>query len=488
MFYKIIRSSLKDSLIAALLVAILFIELIGIRTLDVGGKLGYQTRFDAVLYAAIIVFVGKMLFSLQRYNIFLPSFIIGFIGIVWLGIGLIFTDILDISHFLPFSEPILNWCLVLSCLVLIISGFLKKKGNNLFELSSLIKNKPQFQRHHFIYYLALLLIIVAFILPTLPFVDRVLIDRSILILTYIMLGWGLTIVVGLAGLLDLGYVAFYAVGAYSYALLSTVYGFNFWICLPIAGLLAASFGILLGLPVLRLRGDYLAIVTLGFGEMIRVILINWTSFSGGPGGINNIPGPSLFGFSFTRIPNPGTQSFHDFFDIGFSTTHRIIFLYYIILILALITNYISLKLRKLPIGRAWEALREDEIASRALGINPTKTKLTAFALGAMIAGFAGCFFATKQNFISPESFNFMESAIILAIVVLGGMGSQMGVILATMILIALPEFLRELELYRSLISGLVMVFIMVWRPKGLLYHREPTVRLFEKTELVFVDK
>ena len=219
-----------------------------------------------------------------------------------------------------------------------------------------------------------------------------------------MLGWGLNIVVGLAGLLDLGYVAFYAVGAYSYALLAKEFGFSFWILLPLAGMLSAFWGILLGFPVLRLRGDYLAIVTLAFGEIIRLILINWVSFTGGYAGISGIPRPTLFGIPF----NATDEGFAAIFGLEFSPIYRTLFLYYVILALALVTAYVTIRLRQLPVGRAWEALREDEIACRSLGINTTNTKLTAFAMGAMFAGFAGSFFAARQGFISPESFTFLE--------------------------------------------------------------------------------
>jgi branched-chain amino acid transport system permease protein len=314
-------------------------------------------------------------------------------------------------------------------------------------------------------------------LPILPWADRYVLDIGILVLTYVMLGWGLNIVVGLAGLLDLGYVAFYAVGAYSYALLSMHFGWSFWVCLPLAGLLAATFGVLLGFPVLRLRGDYLAIVTLGFGEMIRIILINWQSLTNGPNGITGIARPSFFGVPFTANPGEGVLAFHTLFGLEFSPLHRIFFLYYLILALALLTNAFTLRIRKLPIGRAWEALREDEIACRSLGINPRNTKLTAFAIGAMFGGFAGSFFATRQGFISPESFTFIESAIILAIVVLGGMGSQIGVVIAAIVLIGGPELVRELAGFRMLAFGGLMVLIMIWRPRGLLAHREPTIRL-----------
>lgn len=307
--------------------------------------------------------------------------------------------------------------------------------------------------------------------------NRYVLDVSILVMTYVMLGWGLNIVVGLAGLLDLGYVAFYAVGAYSFALLAMHFDFTFWECLPLAGLFAALFGVLLGFPVLRLRGDYLAIVTLGFGEMIRIILINWFSLTNGPNGIGSIPRPTFFGLPFAPSAPAGQDTFHTFFDLAYSPMHRQAFMFYVILALALLTNFFTLRIRRLPIGRAWEALREDEIACRALGINPTNTKLTAFAIGAMFGGFAGCFFATRQGFISPESFTFIESAIILAIVVLGGMGSQIGVIIAAVVLIGGPELVRGLDEYRMLAFGALMVLIMVARPRGLVGFRQPTIRL-----------
>jgi branched-chain amino acid transport system permease protein len=331
-------------------------------------------------------------------------------------------------------------------------------------------------------YVGIGMLVVAFILPWLPFADRNLIDKATLILIYVMLGWGLNIVVGLAGLLDLGYVAFYAVGAYSYALLSSHFGLSFWICLPLAGLLSGAFGIALGFPVLRLRGDYLAIVTLGFGEIVREVIINWGEVTGGPNGLAGIQRPSFFGLDMLPAATGGGVTFADFFGIAYSPYQRIIFLYYLILALALATNLFTLRIRRLPIGRAWEALREDEIACRSLGLNPTMIKLSAFAIGASFAGFAGSFFATRQGFISPESFTFIESAIILAIVVLGGMGSQIGIVLAALILVGLPEWFRELAEFRMVAFGAAMVLIMVWRPQGLLSHREPTLRLGAPTE------
>ena len=317
------------------------------------------------------------------------------------------------------------------------------------------------------------LLIFALLVPVIFYDQRYLLDLGILVLTYVMLGWGLNVVVGLAGLLDLGYVAFYAVGAYSYALLATHFGLSFWVCLPLAGILAAFWGMLLGFPVLRLRGDYLAIVTLAFGEIIRLVITNWQSLTGGPNGIGGIPRPSFFGIPLTAADNGLAARL----GIEFSPTHRIVFLFYIILALALLTNWVTIRLRRLPIGRAWEALREDEVACRALGINITTTKLTAFATGAMFGGFAGAFFATRQGFISPESFTFQESALVLAIVVLGGMGSQLGVALAALTMIGGFELFRGLDQYRMLVFGLVMVLLMIWRPRGLVGHRAPTVFL-----------
>jgi branched-chain amino acid transport system permease protein len=328
---------------------------------------------------------------------------------------------------------------------------------------------------------------------------------GIQILIYIMLGWGLNIVVGLAGLLDLGYVAFYAVGAYAYALLATSdpikafmaewigSGFwpvwAFWICLPVAGLMAAFWGILLGFPVLRLRGDYLAIVTLAFGEIIRLVLINWVPVTGGYAGISSIPRPSFFGLPF----NASDEGFAAFFGLEFTPLYRTLFLFYVIVALALLTNWVTLRLRRLPLGRAWEALREDEIACRSLGINTTNTKLTAFAIGAGFGGFAGSFFAARQGFISPESFTFMESAVVLAIVVMGGMGSQIGVAIAAFVMIGGTEILRELDWlksvfgpdfeptqYRMLLFGLGMVLLMIWKPRGLVSFRAPSIFLRER--------
>ncbi|WP_396621891.1 high-affinity branched-chain amino acid ABC transporter permease LivM [Marinobacter sp. W-8] len=310
------------------------------------------------------------------------------------------------------------------------------------------------------------------------FVSRGAVDLATLVLIYVMLALGLNVVVGLAGLLDLGYVAFYAVGAYTFALLSQYAGISFWMALPIGACLAALFGLVLGFPVLRLRGDYLAIVTLGFGEIIRILLNNWTAVTGGPNGIGGIPDPTLFGMEFgRRVREEGNTSFHETFGIAYSGEHKVIFLYLIALVLAVITALIIRRFMRMPVGRAWEALREDEIAARSLGLSRTAVKLSAFTIGAFFAGFAGTVFASKQGFISPESFVFLESAIILAIVVLGGMGSQLGVVLAAVAVTILPELAREFSDYRMLVFGAAMVLMMVWRPQGLMPMRRIHIEL-----------
>ncbi len=416
---SVMQASIKDSVIAALIAFGLAFFMIGLKTETSIGGLSIKQRWLAVVIVVVVVFTGRLLLNLIFWN-------------------RTSTD----------TAP----------------------GGGIKSAFSFLSGKGQ--------YLGFLLVLLAVFLPVyLPYLapekNRYILDLGILVLTYVMLGWGLNIVVGLAGLLDLGYVAFYAVGAYSYALLAQHFGLSFWACLPLAGLLAATWGVILGFPVLRLRGDYLAIVTLAFGEIVRVVLLNWYDFTGGPDGLSRIPRPDFFGLPFKR----GEGGFADFFNLDYASIHRIIFLYYLILALALLTNFVTNRLRRLPTGRAWEALREDEIACRSLGINTTNTKLTAFSIGAMFGGFAGSFFATRQGFISPESFTFIESAIILAIVVLGGLGSQIGVVIAAIILIGGFEVFRGLEEYRMLVFGLSMVVIMVWKPRGLISTRIPSVFL-----------
>lgn len=294
------------------------------------------------------------------------------------------------------------------------------------------------------------IVIIAIFFATFPWLFS-LYQTNIMItaLIYVVVGLGLNIVVGLAGLLDLGYVAFYAVGAYSYALLNHHFGIGFWLALPIGGLLGFIFGIILGFPVLRLRGDYLAIVTLGFGEIIRLVLENWNAFSFGPSGIANISRPGFFGI-----------------ELSLHQTH--IYLYYLMVGLSLVTIFVVRRLQDSRIGRAWMALREDEIACQAMGVDKTKTKLSAFALGATWAGMGGVMFAAKTTFINPASFTIWESIIILCIVVLGGMGSIIGVVCGAFILILLPEYLRAFSEYRMMIFGVVLVSMMVFRPEGIV--------------------
>ncbi|WP_417689922.1 high-affinity branched-chain amino acid ABC transporter permease LivM [Roseibium sp.] len=430
---SLFADSLKDAAAGGVIALALFALLIGMKAevaSGLGGQLGIEYRWLAVIVAVAIVFVGRLLLNLFVWKADKPA---------TQGLGNLLPKASSFAGLGKYAMPIF---LVLAVVLpFILVSWLGTRGSRQY------------------------------------------LDLAILVTTYVMLGWGLNIVVGLAGLLDLGYVAFYAVGAYSYALLAQYFGFSFWICLPLAGILAAFWGIILGFPVLRLRGDYLAIVTLAFGEIIRVVLLNWYDFTGGPDGISGIPRPSFFGLEFER----GEGGFADFFGLQYNSIHRIIFLYYLILIMALVTNFVTMRLRKLPVGRAWEALREDEIACRSLGINTTNTKLTAFALGAMFGGFAGSFFATRQGFISPESFTFIESAVILAIVVLGGLGSQIGVVIAAVVMIGGFEFFRGLEEYRMLVFGLLMVAIMVWKPRGLISTRTPSISLSGKAKGISAD-
>ncbi len=270
-----------------------------------------------------------------------------------------------------------------------------------------------------------------------------------LALIYVMLALGLNIVVGVAGQLVLGYAAFYAVGAYTYALLNMYFGLSFWVCLPLGGLFAALAGLALGFPVLRLRGDYLAIVTLGFGEITRLLFNNLSDFTMGSRGVSNIPRPDFFGMQFS---------------LEQSTTY----IYYIAFAATILTIIIISRLKNSRIGLALQAMKEDEIACEAMGINLRKTKLMAFALGSCWAGFAGVILAARNTYINPASFTFMDSAMILAMVVLGGMGSIWGVVLAALLLSLLPEYLRAFSEYRMLVFGVLMVLMMLFRPQGMI--------------------
>ncbi|NWA63093.1 high-affinity branched-chain amino acid ABC transporter permease LivM [Pantoea sp. B9002] len=310
-----------------------------------------------------------------------------------------------------------------------------------------------------------LLLIVALAFPFLS--SKYLLTVAILGLIYVLLGLGLNIVVGLAGLLDLGYVAFYAIGAYGLALGYQYLGLGFWSMLPLAALLAAFAGALLGFPVLRMHGDYLAIVTLGFGEIIRLVLTNWVAFTGGPNGVS-VPSPTFFGLEFARRARDGGVPYHEFLHVTYNPNMKFIFIYVVLVLVVLLVLWIKHRLTRMPIGRAWEALREDEIACRAMGLNHVLVKLSAFMLGASTAGIAGVFFASYQGFVNPTSFTFFESALILAIVVLGGMGSTLGVVLAAFVLTVAPELLRSFAEYRVLLFGMLMVLMMIWRPRGLV--------------------
>jgi branched-chain amino acid transport system permease protein len=315
-----------------------------------------------------------------------------------------------------------------------------------------------------------------------------------LALLYVLLALGLNIVVGYAGLLDLGFVAFYAVGAYMFALMSSPHLFeNFpaiaaafpdglhtpiWLVVPLAALLAAIAGVLLGAPVLKLRGDYLAIVTLGFGEIIRVFMNNLehpVNITNGPRGLDRIDSMNLFGFDFGKA-----------LTIGDFRIPSVTLYFYLFLVLVVVSVVICHRLETSRIGRAWMAIREDEIAAKAMGINTRNLKLLAFAMGATFGGVSGSMFAAFQGFISPESFSLMESVMIVAMVVLGGMGHLPGVILGAVMLAALPEVLRyvagdiqnmsggriDASILRQLLIALAMITIMLMRPRGLWPARE----------------
>ncbi|OHV84516.1 high-affinity branched-chain amino acid ABC transporter permease LivM [Rhizobium sp. LCM 4573] len=439
---NLIAKAIKEGIFAGLLALGMFILFVGIETYqDISNALVWRTRWGLLAIFVAVAAIGRFL-------------VVGFI------------------------KPHID------------RRKLAKAKSGVLEISE----EKGFLRTHFLKIALVALVlypIVAVMLAgtqgSLKYVD----NFGIQILIYVMLAWGLNIVVGLAGLLDLGYVAFYAVGAYSYALLSEHFGLSFWILLPLAGILAAMWGIILGFPVLRLRGDYLAIVTLAFGEIIRLVLINWTDVTKGTFGISGIPKASVFGIWSFDVG--AANNFTKAFGLPMSSAYYKIFLFYVILALCLLTAYVTIRLRRMPIGRAWEALREDEIACRSLGINTVTTKLTAFAIGAMFGGFAGSFFATRQGFVSPESFVFLESAVILAIVVLGGMGSLTGIAIAAVVMVGGTELLREMsflklvfgpdftpELYRMLLFGLAMIIVMLFKPRGFVGSREPTAFLKER--------
>ena len=345
----------------------------------------------------------------------------------------------------------------------------------------------------------LVLVVLAIGLLALPFMTDALLGRGWVrildfTLLYIMLALGLNIVVGYAGLLDLGYIAFFAVGAYCYALLGSPQlglHFPFWVILPLSALLACLFGVLLGAPTLRLRGDYLAIVTLGFGEIIRIFLNNLNSpinITNGPQGIGMIDPIHLGSFSL--------GSTHELFGLTLPPVHLH---YYLFLFFTLLVIFVSLRLEGSRIGRAWMAIREDEIAAKAMGINTRNIKLLAFAMGATFGGLAGALFAGFQGFVSPESFGLAESITVLCMVVLGGMGKISGVLLGCLLLVVLPEVLRhgsgpaqqllfgrsfvDPESLRMLLFGLALIVVMLWRPAGLWPSRQHRSELTAKDNL-----
>jgi branched-chain amino acid transport system permease protein len=348
--------------------------------------------------------------------------------------------------FFPLKGPVAALIFFAICSLLLLSiKFLSHKklsGRLWSSFSRIPAAKPDFVKISFIsrFLLPVLLLI-------LPFISGdYFTDVAILCGIYVILALGLNVVVGFAGLLNLGFVAFYAIGAYTYALLNTKFGLGFWSALPFSVGLSAVAGFLLAIPALRLRGDYLAIVTLGFGEIVRLILNNWDSLTRGPNGIAGIAPPFIASVSIGKLS----------------------YYYYLIVFFVLLTVFITRRVYCSRVGRAWVAIREDEMASSVMGIDTTNYKLYAFAFGAFWAGLAGTLFAGKMQFVSPESFTFMESVLILCMVILGGLGSIMGVVLGALILVLLPEVLREVQLYRMLALGAGLVILMIFRPQGLL--------------------
>jgi branched-chain amino acid transport system permease protein len=492
---------IRDLIGTAVITLLILTPIVIVRTKLDQGSLTWSWRFDLAFWLLVIVLAFRGLMHVFVWNQSpLAERIAAEVAPIWKAIWVpLICSLIVFLLLMQYAGGIPLWLFA----ILVVAGvaaitFAWRK----FQSSDAAVSGAASAAKRNISWVNVSLLAFALILPVLaplsPWGDKRTIDLSIYILTYIMLGWGLNVVVGLAGLLDLGYVAFYAVGAYAYALLSTVYfpqwfgngivPYAFYITLPVAGLLAACWGVILGFPVLRLRGDYLAIVTLAFGEIIRLVLINWYSFTNGPQGIN-VPKATFFGIPF----KDGPGGFADFFHIEYNRIHFYIFLYYVILAMALVTYFVTKRLRRLPIGRAWEALREDEIACRSLGINTTNTKLTAFAIGAMFGGFAGSFFAARQGFVSPESFVYIESALILAIVVLGGLGSQIGIVFSAIAIMGSFEIFREMNWmkailpsgtepiqFRMLAVGLAMVLMMRFKPRGFVSKREPTVFLKER--------
>jgi branched-chain amino acid transport system permease protein len=455
---------IKGAFFAAFVTFILALPLAGARTVDGIDGLTVEWHITDVGIAAAMIFFGRLLLDLidDGYGaIVAPLALVSGVTVSCLPLP---------SHFLKIVAILGGFVIAFRVVIVLF-----RKSSWQIAISGMTQRFHKLNKN--LNAISYILILFMIIMPFTPLATRYSVDVAIMVLTYVMLAWGLNITVGYTGLLDLGYVGFYALGAYCYALLAQYGGIGFWLSLPLAGMLTAATGFLLGFPVLRLRGDYFAIVTLGFGEIVRLVLINWTSLTNGPNGVSDIPRPTLFGLEFTRTPSDGHTAFNDFFGLDFDPMQRVIFLYYIVLVLALLVGFLSSRVRRLPLGRSWEAFREDEIASASLGVNRTRIKLAAYSIGATVAGLAGAFFAARQGFVSPESFTFQETATILAIVILGGVGHPIGIVLAAVFIIGLPELFRELEQYRMLAFGAGMVFIMIWRPGGLTSVREPTARL-----------
>ena len=393
------------------------------------------------------------------------------IGMLWL-LGLLWPMLgIHPDGTITFQKTLTIWTYLLTgsfiCLVIYVvkeSGSLKFIADPVFRVTDNIKASSQ-ALPTWIWITVIL--VFALIYP--QFAGRYGTDVAISVLLYICLGLGLNVVVGLAGMLDLGYIAFYGVGAYTYAILNTTYGLGFWVCLPMAAFFACVAGCIVGYPTLRMRGDYLAIVTLGFGEIIRIILNNWMELTNGPNGILGIKPIGIF------IP---------IFENGFTFEHfwvkKLQFFYYFALLLAIVAAIGVQRLNFSRVGRAWESIREDETAAELMGVNTFIYKLLAYAMGAVFAGMAGAFFAARMRFVSPESFTFLESAMVLCMVVLGGMGSIPGIILGVIALIALPEVFREFDSYRMLIFGACMVIMMLFKPAGLIPAKRVGTRSEEK--------
>jgi branched-chain amino acid transport system permease protein len=389
-----VRQELKKIVVYTFFLAILFIPMLGFKTPTFQPERVFKTL--GVFVAILIInFIVKLIRSRRKTE--------------------------EIEHKVPFTERATAW----------INQFPK-----IFTLGGLI--------------------VLALVFPL--FANNYMIDVGITCLIYVCLGLGLNIVVGLCGLLDLGYIAFYAVGAYSYSILNLTFGLSFWAALPIGIVLGMIVGCIIGYPTLKMRGDYLAIVTLGFGEIVRLVLNNWDSLTAGPNGLFGMKRPALYYPSFEE--NGFTWATYYLKSLPA--------LYYFIFIIAILTIIGVRRLDNSRIGRAWIAIREDEVAAELSGVPTTWIKLLAYALGAAFASVAGAFFAAKLSYTNPNFFLFMESCIVLSIVVLGGIGSIPGIIVAAFALIAAPEVFRELENYRMLAFGAIMTTMMILKPAGLI--------------------